>query len=65
MGISIISIYSLTVENQYCKYNSLIINLLIFVIRTLHCILELYLSFFTIKVLFKTICSSNVHKMAL
>ena len=35
MGISIISIYSLNVENQYCKYYSLIINLLIYVRRTL------------------------------
>ena len=36
IGISIISIYSLNVENQYCKYYGLIINLLINVKRTLH-----------------------------
>ena len=35
MGISIISMYSLNVENQYCKYYSLIINLHIFLERTL------------------------------
>ena len=38
MGISIISIYSLNVENQYCKYYSLIINLHIFLQRTLNCL---------------------------
>ena len=39
IGISIISIYSLNVENQYCKFYSLIINLHIFLTRTLYLIL--------------------------
>ena len=35
IGISIISIYNLNVENQYCRYYSLIINMHIFLERTL------------------------------